>query len=166
MTRVSAKNATRFEIGVTATAGRVYAPALRRRLQAACGLAPLAARGPRDISLALVGNARMAALHEQFLGIPGPTDVLTFELDHDARGRVTGGEIVVCVPHAIRTARRLGHRPADELLLYAIHGLLHLCGYDDRTDVDFRRMHRLEDRILTQLGIGAVFARGAGDAPA
>jgi probable rRNA maturation factor len=155
MTRAAARA---FDVTVTAAAGKPYAAALRRHLEAACGLAP---RPPREISLALVGNTRMATLHEQFLGIPGPTDVLTFELDYDSRGRVTAGEIVVCVPYALKTAKRLGHRPADELLLYAVHGLLHLCGHDDRNDAGFRRMHRLEDQILTKLGVGAVFARGA-----
>jgi probable rRNA maturation factor len=99
----------------------------------------------------------MAQLHERFMGIPGPTDVLTFPLDEDAGGRVTAGEVVVCVPEAVRRANFEGHPPERELLLYALHGLLHLCGYDDRTAGGFRRMHRTEDMILTQLGIGPVF---------
>jgi len=45
-----------------------------------------------------------------------------------------------------------------ELLLYALHGMLHLCGFDDRTDRGFRTMHRREDDILTALGFGPVFA--------
>jgi hypothetical protein len=49
----------------------------------------------------------------------------------------------------------------DELLLYAVHGMLHLCGYDDRTDRDFAAMHRREDHILSRLGVGAIFGAGA-----
>src|SRR5687768_14096607 len=113
------------------------------------------------MSVALVGDRRMAALHERFIGIAGPTDVLTFELDHDARGGVTAGEVVVCVPHALREARRRGSRARDEVLLYALHGMLHLCGYDDRTDRDFVKVHRREDQILRALGVGAVFARSS-----
>ena len=64
-------------------------------------------------------------------------------------------------PHAQAAAQRLNLKVADELLLYALHGILHLCGYDDRTPADYRRMHRLEDRILTQLGIGPIFAAPA-----
>ena len=90
----------------------------------------------------------MADLHQRFMGIPGPTDVLTFELDHDARGRTVAGEVVVCVPYALRQARRRRIAPRDELLLYALHGMLHLGGYDDRTPADFARMHRREDQIL------------------
>ena len=57
---------------------------------------------PRQVVdfLALVGDARMSALHEQFMGIEGPTDVLTFPIDHDPAGRVTSGEVIVCVPRA------------------------------------------------------------------
>ena len=112
----------------------------------------------RMLSIALVGDARMSQLHEQFLGIKGPTDVLTFELEHDPRGRVTAGEVVVCVPEARRQAKKRGIELRMELLLYALHGMLHLCGFDDRTDRGFRTMHRREDDILTALGFGPVFA--------
>ena len=149
-----------LEISIHTTTGRRFAPFLRRHLRAAHAVLnpPL-----REMSLALVGDARMAKLHEQFMGIPGPTDVLTFPLDEDKRGRATAGEVVVCVPEAARRAKAGGEKLERELLLYALHGLLHLCGYDDRTDRDFRRMHRTEDMILTKLGVGPVFAptRGA-----
>jgi probable rRNA maturation factor len=104
----------------------------------------------------------MAELHAQFMGIPSPTDVLTFPLDHDEKGSVIAGEVVVCVPEARRQAKARGVAVERELLLYALHGMLHLCGYDDRTDAAFRTMHRTEDRILTQLGVGPVFS-AAGD---
>ena len=99
----------------------------------------------------------MADLHVRFMNIAGPTDVLTFELDHDSRGRVTAGEIVVCVPEARRQARRHGTRVQHELLLYVIHGLLHLVGHDDHDPIEYRRMHAAEDRILRKIGIGPVF---------
>ena len=63
---------------------------------------------------------------------------------------------------ALRQAKREGHKPERELLLYALHGLLHLCGYNDKTPREFRRMHRAEDMILTQLGVGPVFESGKG----
>ncbi len=108
----------------------------------------------------------MADLHVRFMGVAGPTDVLTFPLDEDGDGRVTAGEVVVCVPEARRRARDEGHPAAAEVLLYAVHGLLHLCGYDDRTAADFRRMHRTEDDILGRLGVGPVFDRAAATAAA
>ncbi len=112
-----------------------------------------------DLSIALVGDKTMSKLHLQFMNIPGPTDVLTFPLQEDARGAAVAGEVVVCVSEARRHCRNNGGKLREELLLYALHGLLHLSGFDDRTEPDFKRMHRKEDEILSQLGIGRVFDR-------
>lgn len=111
-----------------------------------------------EISIALVGDATMSRLHQDFMGIPGPTDVLTFELDHDAAGTCTAGEIVICVPEARRRCVDHGVSLDRELLLYALHGMLHLAGLDDRTDKAFEAMHRTEDQILSAIGVGPVFA--------
>jgi probable rRNA maturation factor len=144
-----------LDIAAAAPTGKAYVPYLRKHLPRAHAFlkTPL-----REMSVALVGDKRMADLHERFMNIPGPTDVLTFELDHDARGRVTAGEVVVCVPYALGHARKSGVPARDELLLYALHGMLHLCGFDDRTTRDFAKMHRREDEILKRLGVGAVFS--------
>jgi len=101
----------------------------------------------------------MAGLHHRFLHRRGATDVLSFELDRNRRGRVTAGEIVICYTVARQRARRFGHPVSHELLLYALHGLLHLSGFDDRTDSAFAAMHAREDEILAGLGIGPVFSR-------
>ena len=118
-------------------------------------------RSLQGLSLVLVGDRRMSDLHAQFMGIAGPTDVLTFPLDQDARGRVTSGEVYVCVPEATRQARARKIPLRLELLLYGLHGMLHLLGCDDRTARDFALMHRTEDAILTGLGFGPVFAAPA-----
>jgi len=89
------------------------------------------------------------------MNIAGPTDVLTFPMDDTHRS----GEIVICVPEARRRAKEQHGSLRNELLLYAIHGMLHLCGMDDRTQRGFQQMHRMEDQILTKIGVGAVFAR-------
>jgi probable rRNA maturation factor len=146
-------------LDISATTGRAFVAHLRRYLPRAYAILKPALR---ELSVALVGDTRMANLHERFMNIPGPTDVLTFELGHDPRGRVTAGEVVVCVPYAVRQARRSGVAVRDEVLLYALHGMLHLCGFDDRTDRDFAAMHRREDDILKRLGVGAVFRRAGG----
>ena len=143
-----------LDLTITAAAGKPLVPYLRRHLRAAHAvLKPSLA----ELSVALVGDATMADLHERFMGIPGPTDVLTFPLDEDARGRVTAGEVVVCVPEARRRAKAEGTDLRREVLLYALHGMLHLSGYDDQTPAEFARMHRAEDRILSQIGVGTVF---------
>jgi probable rRNA maturation factor len=126
-----------------------HVPLLRRNLKRSHELLRPALA---EMSVALVGDVRMSELHEQFMGIAGPTDVLTFPLETDARGQATEGEVVICVTEAGR--RALEH----ELLLYALHGMLHLCGYDDRTHRAYDEMHRTEDNILKRLGIGPVFA--------
>lgn len=136
-------------------AGVAHQPFVRRHLRAAHAILrpPLV-----ELSVALVGDRRMSDLHEQFLGIPDPTDVLTFPMDEDENGHVLAGEVVVCVPEARRQAKRRNVPLERELLLYALHGMLHLCGYDDRTDAAFKMMHRTEDEILTRLEVGPVFA--------
>jgi probable rRNA maturation factor len=114
----------------------------------------------REMSLVLVGDAVMSRLHKEYMDLDEPTDVLTFPIDENPRGQVLSGEVFVCVPEAKRQAKERGTPLASEVLLYSLHGMLHLCGFDDRTERDFRRMHRTEDKILTRLGLGAVFKMG------
>jgi len=143
-----------FSLDISAVTGKAHVAYLRRYLLRARAMlkTPLC-----EMSVALVGNRKMAELHERFMNIPGPTDVLTFELDHDGKGRVTAGEVVVCVPFAVNQAKKRGVAVRKELLLYGLHGMLHLCGLDDRNEVDFAHMHHREDEILKRLGVGAVF---------
>ncbi|CAN5443353.1 hypothetical protein BH09PLA1_BH09PLA1_34810 [soil metagenome] len=145
-----------FRVSVIAQTARPLAPQVARQLRRAHRrLKPRPKLA--DLSVVLVGDARMRSLHNRYMGIDRPTDVLSFELDHDARGNVLAGEVIVCVPEARRQAKRRGTGALNETLLYALHGMLHLCGFDDKTDAGFNRMHRMEDKILTQLGVGAVF---------
>ncbi|HWB55226.1 MAG TPA: rRNA maturation RNase YbeY, partial [Tepidisphaeraceae bacterium] len=72
-------------------------------------------------------------------------------------GKIIRGEIIICLDEARRQARKRRIPISHELLLYAIHGLLHLAGFDDRTEKDYQKIHREEDRILTRLGVGPVF---------
>ncbi len=114
-----------------------------------------------SLSIAVVGNRAMATLHERSLGIAGPTDVLTFDLGSNQRAGVLDAEIVVCADVARRNAKDKTLRAATaELALYLTHGLLHLAGYDDQTERDYKRMHFREDVLLKQLGLGPVFSRG------
>jgi probable rRNA maturation factor len=153
--RPAATPTAEADVQISAQAGGTYVRSFRAGLRKAIGLIDTKLR---SVSVALVGDALMSKLHMQFMGIAGPTDVLTFELEHDRRGKVVEGEVVVCVPEARRRAREHGTRVEHELLLYAIHGLLHLSGYDDLTEADYLAIHREEDRILTALGVGPVFA--------
>src|SRR5205085_7750363 len=151
-----------LRLPISAMTGAWCAPLLRRHLRAAHRIL----RPPlRELSVALVNDRQMAQVHRRFMNVDGPTDVLTFPLDLDPRGRPVSGEVVVCVPEARRRARDHHISVERELLLYALHGLLHLCGYDDRTASSFRAMHRTEDQILTRLGVGPVFEPAGGLGP-
>jgi probable rRNA maturation factor len=114
------------------------------------------------ISVALVDDAAMAQLNRDHLGHHGPTDVLSFDL-RDARNGKTAidGEIVMSVDRAARQARQRGHTVEAELALYAVHGTLHLLGYNDRRKDDAKRMHAMEDEVLSSIGFGAVYAKSS-----
>jgi len=90
------------------------------------------------IEITVLGARAMARVHRDFLGIPGPTDVITFPY----------GEILVCAPIAAERAREFGHDTTTELALYAIHGLLHLSGHDDITPTQEKRMAAAQEKIL------------------
>ena len=67
---------------------------------------------------------------------------------------------MLCLDEAARRSRDLEHPVEHELLLYAIHGVLHVLGHDDHDPAAFERMHAEEDRILEAIGVGPVFRRG------
>jgi probable rRNA maturation factor len=112
-------------------------------------------------TITIVGDRAMAALHKKTMDIAGTTDVLTFDL---SGGDELELDSVICADEAARRAKELGHSLKVELLLYAIHSLLHVQGYDDIRAADAARMHRREDEILLSLGVGAVFHKTAGGA--
>jgi probable rRNA maturation factor len=93
-----------------------------------------------EVSVLIVSDARMAALHRQFMNEPGPTDVITFQ----------HGEIFISAETARRNARRFGNALARELRLYVVHGLLHLHGFDDRNEANGRKMQVVQRRILAE----------------
>lgn len=112
-----------------------------------------------QIDLAVVGKARMATLNERHLRHAGPTDVLSFDLGPGPRGGLCA-QIVVCSDVALRQARRRGHAAWKELLLYVLHGLLHAIGYDDQAAAEAEAMHAREDELLSEIGVGAIYASG------
>lgn len=123
-------------------------------------LAELAGVTQMQLSIAIVDDAQMSELHEQFMDITGTTDVLTFDLRDDPEDTsVIEGELILCVDEASRQAASRGHETRLELLLYGLHGLLHLMGYDDLDDDDYDRMHAREDKLLLKAGFDALFAR-------
>src|SRR5437762_13323892 len=86
-----------------------------------------------EISLAFVDNPTIHRLNKRFLDHDEPTDVLSFPLS-DAGARKLQGELVLGAEVALAQATERGHDVKAELTLYVIHGLLHLCGYDDHDE--------------------------------
>lgn len=103
------------------------------------------------VSVAIVDDAAIHELNRQFLDHDYATDVLSFPLT-DAPPRVEG-EIVASLDTARRCAAEVGWEPADELLLYVVHGALHLGGFRDHLPDDARAMRQAERRVLAQLGV-------------
>lgn len=109
-------------------------------------LAPLVAniaRGevPEDILVVLVSDRKISAIHQQFMGIAGATDVITFQ----------HGEIVVSVETAARQAIEFETDLLHELRLYIAHGLLHLAGYDDHSEDGFREMSTVQNELVAKV---------------
>ena len=98
-----------------------------------------------DLSVVFLGWRSMCRLHEQFLGDPSPTDVITFPATEPG---LEGGEICVCPEMADRNARQLGLPFARELTLYLVHGWLHLAGYEDHTPAQRSRMRAAENVLM------------------
>ncbi len=104
------------------------------------------------ISLAFVDNETIHGINKRFLEHDEPTDVITFPLSSPGAKKLEG-ELVIGVEIAIEQARERGHAVDTELCLYVIHGLLHLCGYDDVKPRDAAEMRAKEREYLQALGL-------------
>jgi len=127
-----------------------------------------------EISIAVVDNARIRVLNCRHLGHDYDTDVLSFLLDCEessppqnsapprnsaavdpgeesprGRGKRIGGEVILSAEMAVATAEDFDWSPHDEIVLYLVHGLLHLVGYDDCSDTQRRTMRFRERSLLS-----------------
>lgn len=102
----------------------------------ASALTAEAATGDWHIELVLGDDALLQRLHRDFMGLDSPTDIMTFP-DHDTTEdpeRPTGGQIYISVERAAAQATELGQTLTDEIRFLVLHGLLHLCGWNDETE--------------------------------
>jgi probable rRNA maturation factor len=139
----------RLHVVVTDARGRPRpAGGLGRWLERA---APARARGV--VSIALVGDATIRRLNRQYRRIDQVTDVLSFPASHPdgPQAPVFLGDLAIALGVAGRQARREGHGLSQELRVLALHGLLHLLGYDHETDRG--EMKRLEERLRQRAGL-------------
>ncbi len=102
------------------------------------------------VSVALVDDKTMAGLNRRYLGRRGPTDVLAFPFDQGPAGKDLG-EIVISVETARKVARRRKKSIKQEIYLYAVHGLLHLLGFDHKTPREAKEMRKKEIEALANL---------------
>ena len=106
-----------------------------------------------QISLAVVDDPTIRRLHRAYLAADEPTDVLSFLLERS--GDCLEGEVIVSGQTAKLAAARFGWSAEDELLLYVIHGTLHLVGYRDATPQQQAEIRRREGACLSRFGIEA-----------
>lgn len=91
-----------------------------------------------EVEVFLVSDRRMATVHRQFMGIPGTTDVITFE----------HGEILISAATAARCAVDEGETTVREVCRYIVHGLLHLNGHLDKAPAEAARMWKAQEEVL------------------
>ncbi len=125
---------------------RVLAAAMVAELGAEC-----------DLSVLLCDDQTIAELNEHYLGHPGPTDVISFPQHCLAPGARPPDGLLGDIADSLDTAARqaagfAGWSLSDELALLAIHGLLHLCGWDDLHPADRKAMQAREDHLLQATG--------------
>jgi probable rRNA maturation factor len=134
------------------TVDEVALAALARYVLDAMGVHPAA-----ELSVLLVEETAMAALHERWIGEPGPTDVLAFPMDEldspadpsdEDPGPSLLGDVVLCPAVARRQATVAGHGVLAELHLLCTHGILHLLGYDHADADEEREMFALQTKVL------------------
>jgi probable rRNA maturation factor len=137
----SRKRPSAFTVDIVAS-GRIRAPGLGRWLES---IAPPRAKGTATV--AIVPDARVRALNRQYRRTDRATDVLSFPAGEP--GQL--GDVVIAYGVARRQAAEAGHPIATELRVLALHGLLHLLGYDH--EADNGQMRRIEQRLRRRGGL-------------
>lgn len=115
-----------------------------------------------DVAVVFVDEPAMEQLHVQWMGEPGPTDVLSFPIDELRPGRdgevsAEGilGDIVVCPSVAQKQADAAGHSLQHEIQMLTVHGLLHLLGFDHAEPEEEAEMFGLQGNILSSYRAGS-----------
>ena len=101
-----------------------------------------------EISVVLVGDARIKSLNKKYRQKNRITDVLAFDCGLQSGGQ---GEIIICLDQAKRQAKELKHSLKEELAILLVHGLLHLAGYDDEMKKQRDEMIKKQSEILLKL---------------
>lgn len=116
-----------------------------------------------SVTLVVTSSQEMHSLNARFRGMKKATDVLSFPADSQAQDRPVAGEIAISADIARQNAARLGHSAAVEVKVLALHGILHLAGFDHerdngrmaRKEADLRRKLRLPCTLIERAGYGS-----------
>jgi probable rRNA maturation factor len=121
-----------------------------------------------EMTLSIVSPEQIRELNKQFRDVDAVTDVLSFPTcDNPTRGAITVvceeinpetdlcniGDVIICMERAKEQANEYDHSLKRELAFLALHGMLHLLGYDHIQEDDEKQMFTLQNEILTQAGI-------------
>ncbi|WP_103062857.1 rRNA maturation RNase YbeY [Actinomyces qiguomingii] len=108
-----------------------------------------------ELNILFIDPEPMAELHVRWLGLEGPTDVMSFPMDELRPGTAeneappgTLGDVVLCPQVAARQALEAGHSAVEEMLLLTVHGILHLLGYDHAEPAEKKEMFDLQRTLL------------------
>ncbi len=117
-----------------------------------------------EVSLVLVDDEEISALNREYRDIDAPTDVLSFALTERGSDEPEYevplemeevlGDIVISLETAQRQATEYGHGLVRETAYLAVHGMLHLLGYDHEDEDERKRMRAMEERVLAEIGLG------------
>lgn len=120
------------------------------------------ALGPNtEVDITIVDNAEIHTLNREYRGIDRPTDVLSFALDEgdeepeaeDGEAEHLLGDVIISAPRAVEQGEEFGHGLTREMTYLAVHGMLHLLGYDHMEEADKRVMRAREEEILRELDL-------------
>ena len=112
-----------------------------------------------ELSVLVTNEERMSQLHTEWMGLDGPTDVLSFPMDEVRPGSWSGdavdeapvlGDLVLCPAVAKVQAQTAGHSTEEELQLLTAHGILHLLGFDHAEPAEEFEMFSLQSDLLTR----------------
>jgi probable rRNA maturation factor len=132
------------------TEHRGLKPLLRRAVAAAAGAVSTSAA---ELAIVLADDSAVHLLNRKWRGIDAPTNVLSFPVEGPAGAPPLLGDIVLGYETVAREARRDRKPFAHHVAHLAVHGFLHLCGYDHARDSDAEAMEQLERDILRHLAI-------------
>lgn len=116
-----------------------------------------------ELSLTFVTNEKIHQINKEYRGVDRPTDVISFALEESVEEEIEIigapsmprilGDIIISIPKAKEQAMEYGHSFMRELGFLAVHGFLHLLGYDHGTKEEEKEMFTKQEKILTQFGL-------------